>query len=71
MNNSHIALLREQVLNLPVSAFAHRVLLQSIEYFQDHLCPNSSQRGGQLALKVLQQDLASGITDRVMQERYR
>jgi len=65
-----LALLREQVLNLPVGAPARKVLLQSIEYFRGHLRPIDSRRGARLTMPALRHALPSGITDRVIHERY-
>ncbi|MBE0626800.1 MAG: hypothetical protein IH606_18530 [Burkholderiales bacterium] len=66
-----LALLRDQVLKLPVSEPARKMLLQSIEYFRGHLRPDNSRRGRRLATPDLRHALKSGISDRVMHERYR
>ena len=66
-----LAQLRVKVLGLPVSEPARKVLLQSIEYFRGHLRPDNSQRGRLLTMPDLRHALKSGITDRVVHERYR
>ena len=69
MQDSRLALLRQHVLSLPVPGTAHKVLLQSIEYFQGHLRPNRSQRGVPPHARTLRQAPLSGMTDRAFQEQ--
>jgi hypothetical protein len=71
MEHPRIALLRSQVLSLPVDEHYRAVLLKSIEYFRDQIVarPRRAREKGWDDLGALPQVTLSGMMERALQEK--
>ena len=72
MEHPRIALLRSQVLSLPVDEHCRAVLLKSIEYFRDQFVarPRSARETAWDSLETLRQATLGGMMERALQEKY-
>ena len=72
MEHPRIALLRSQVLSLPLDEYARAVLLKSIEYFRDQIVARSrcAQRKGRDKLEALPPVALSGMMERALHEKF-
>ena len=72
MEHPRIALLRSQVLSLPVDGHCRAVLLKSIEYFRDQIVarPCCAPRKGRDDVEALQQVALSGMMERALHEKF-
>ena len=72
MEHPRIALLRSQVLSLPLDEHCRAVLLKSIEYFHDQIVARAhcAKHRGCANLEALQQVALSGMIERALHEKY-
>jgi hypothetical protein len=72
MEHPRIALLRSQMLSLPVDEHCRAVLLKSIEYFRDQIVarPRHARHKGWHDLEALPRVALSGMMERTLHEKY-